>query len=69
MKKYITNIDVRYAETDQMGVVHHSPYAVYFELGRIQWLDEMGFSYDQMERTALCYLSLVGKLTLKDQLF
>lgn len=49
MKKHITNIKVRYAETDQMGIVHHSNYAQYFELARIEWLDNLGFSYKKME--------------------
>ena len=40
---------VRYAETDQMGVVYHGNYAQYFEMGRTSWLREMGFSYKEME--------------------
>jgi acyl-CoA thioester hydrolase len=32
-----TQIKVRYAETDQMGVVHHANYALYLELARIEW--------------------------------
>ncbi len=42
-------IKVRYAETDQMGVVHHGNYAQYFEIARIDWLDSMGVSYKSME--------------------
>lgn len=40
---------VRYAETDQMGVVYHGNYAQYFEIGRVEWLRKMGLSYKQME--------------------
>ncbi|MFT7051765.1 MAG: acyl-CoA thioester hydrolase [Psychroserpens sp.] len=40
---------VRYNETDQMGVVYHGNYAQYFEMGRTDWLREMGFSYRAME--------------------
>ena len=40
---------VRYAETDQMGVVYHGNYAQYFELGRVEWLRSMGITYKSME--------------------
>ncbi|NER15658.1 acyl-CoA thioesterase [Spongiivirga citrea] len=42
-------IKVRYGETDKMGVVYHGNYAQYLELGRIEWLDKLGFSYKEME--------------------
>jgi acyl-CoA thioester hydrolase len=45
-----TQIKVRYAETDQMGVVHHANYALYLELARIEWLSMLGFSYAEMEK-------------------
>ena len=41
---------VRYAETDQMGYVHHGNYAQYFEMGRIEWLRTLGISYKKMEQ-------------------
>lgn len=44
-----TKISVRYGETDQMGVVYHANYAVYFEVGRTEWLREFGLSYRTME--------------------
>jgi acyl-CoA thioester hydrolase len=44
-----TEIRVRYGETDQMGVVYHANYAVYFEVGRTEWLREYGLSYSGME--------------------
>ncbi|MGM7701305.1 acyl-CoA thioesterase [Pseudalkalibacillus sp. Hm43] len=44
-----TEIEVRYAETDQMGVVHHANYLVWFELGRTRFIKELGFSYPKME--------------------
>ena len=44
-----TQIRVRYGETDQMGVVYHANYAVYFEVGRTEWLREFGLSYSGME--------------------
>lgn len=40
---------VRFAETDQMGVAHHSAYVVWFEAARVEWLRERGLSYRQIE--------------------
>ncbi|MET7029434.1 acyl-CoA thioesterase [Sediminicola luteus] len=40
---------VRYGETDQMGVVYHGNYAQYLEMGRVEWLRALGFSYKKME--------------------
>ena len=42
-------IRVRYGETDQMGVVYHGNYALYLEMGRIEWLRKFGISYKDME--------------------
>ncbi|NNE67407.1 MAG: acyl-CoA thioesterase [Pyrinomonadaceae bacterium] len=44
-----TKLRVRYAETDKMGIVHHSNYYVWFELGRSDLCRERGFSYLEME--------------------
>lgn len=44
-----TEIRVRYAETDKMGIVHHSNYLVWFELGRSEFCRARGFSYKEME--------------------
>ena len=44
-----TQIRVRYAETDKMGIVHHSNYAVWFEVGRSEYCRARGFSYLEME--------------------
>ena len=49
MKKNLTNLRVRYAETDQMGVVYYGNYAQYLEQGRTEWLREQGISYKWME--------------------
>ncbi len=50
MKKTTTRITTRYAETDQMGVIHHANYLIYIEQARLEWLDALGFSYAQMEK-------------------
>jgi len=45
----ITQIRVRYAETDAMGIVHHATYPIWMELGRSDLLREMGQSYAEWE--------------------
>ncbi len=48
-----TNIRVRYAETDQMGVVYHSNYFLYFESARAESIRHMGFTYADMEKMGI----------------
>jgi acyl-CoA thioester hydrolase len=45
-----TRVRVRYAETDQMGVVYHANYLVWFEMGRTDFIRRLGVSYADMER-------------------
>ncbi|MGM0634510.1 MAG: acyl-CoA thioesterase [Bacteroidota bacterium] len=52
-KKSVTEIEVRYAETDQMGIVHHGVYPQYFELGRVAWLNQYGMHYSEMEKSGI----------------
>ena len=47
---------VRYAETDQMGVVYHSNYLIWFEVGRVEIMRSLGFDYKRMEIEDDCYL-------------
>lgn len=42
------DLRVRFAETDAMGIVHHSAYIVWFEAGRIAWMDAAGVPYAEM---------------------
>ena len=44
-----SSITVRYAETDKMGIVHHSVYPVWFEIGRTDFIREVGMPYSVME--------------------
>jgi len=53
MKKHQINIRIRYGETDQMGIVHHSNYAQYLEFARIRWLENLGASYKKMEEEGI----------------
>lgn len=54
-----TTIRVRYAETDQMGVVYHSNFIIWFEVGRVELLRQMGFSYKEMEQQDDCHIAVV----------
>jgi acyl-CoA thioester hydrolase len=45
-----TRLRVRYAETDQMGVVYHANYLVWFEVGRVEHIRSMGLDYKSMEQ-------------------
>ena len=53
MKEHEFNVRVRYSETDQMGVVYHGNYAQYFEMGRVEWLRNLGISYKWMEENGI----------------
>ncbi len=48
-----TQLRVRYSETDQMGYVYYGNYAQYFEIGRVETLRELGFSYRQLEESGV----------------
>jgi acyl-CoA thioester hydrolase len=54
-----SRVRVRYAETDQMGVVYHSNYFIWFEVGRVELLRQLGFSYREMELEDGCYIAVV----------
>jgi acyl-CoA thioester hydrolase len=50
---------VRYAETDQMGVAYHSNHFIWFEVGRVELLRQLGFSYKDMEQNDNCHMPVV----------
>ena len=50
---------VRYAETDRMGVVYHSNFIVWFEVGRVEMLRQMGHRYRDVEREFDCHFAVV----------
>ena len=54
-----TQVRVRYAETDQMGIVYYANYLVWFEIGRVELLRSLGFSYSQLEIEHQCILPVV----------
>jgi len=53
-----TQVSVRYAETDQMGIVYYANYLVWFEVGRVAWCRAKGFQYSEMESTEKRYLAV-----------
>ena len=53
-----TCLRVRYAETDQMGVVYYANYLVWMEVGRVEFCKAAGFSYEQMEREDGIFLAV-----------
>jgi acyl-CoA thioester hydrolase len=54
-----TTLRVRYAETDQMGVVYYANYFIWCEIGRVEFLRQLGFDYKQMELEHQCHLPVV----------
>jgi acyl-CoA thioester hydrolase len=54
-----TRVRVRYAETDQMGVVYYANYLVWMELGRVELLRQAGFEYRSMEVDDDCHIPVV----------
>lgn len=58
-----TEIEVRYAETDQMGVVYHANYLVWLEIGRTHFIQALGFSYAELEKQG--YISPVIDISVQ----
>jgi acyl-CoA thioester hydrolase len=55
----VAGVRVRYAETDQMGVVYHSNYLIWFEVGRVELIRSMGLDYKRMEVEEGCGIAVV----------
>ena len=54
-----SRLRVRYAGTDQMGVVYHANHFIWFEVGRVELLRQLGFSYKEMEQQDNCFIAVV----------
>ena len=54
-----TEVRVRYAETDQMGIVYYANYLIWFEIGRVELLRSLGLVYSQLELDHQCILPVV----------
>jgi len=48
-----TKIVPRYAETDQMGIIHHSVYAIWYEQARTEYFNQVGMRYDEIEKDGI----------------
>ncbi|HZS54652.1 MAG TPA: thioesterase family protein [Bryobacteraceae bacterium] len=59
VRKHEARLRVRYAETDQMGVVYHANYLVWMEIGRVEYVRSLGVNYKDLENEGF-YLSVVG---------
>ena len=57
--KHRTSVRVRYAETDQMGVVYHANYLVWMEIGRVELVRSRGLNYKDLEATEGIFLGVV----------
>ena len=58
MSVHQTRLRVRYAETDQMGVVYYANYLVWMEVARVEFCKSVGFSYEHMEREDGIFLAV-----------
>ncbi|MDC3425920.1 acyl-CoA thioesterase [Aquibacillus sp. 3ASR75-11] len=65
MKKVRTSIKVRYQETDQMGVVYHANYLVWFKIGRTALIESLGFQYHEMEKQGVVSPVVDASLSFK----
>lgn len=54
-----TSLRVRYAETDNMGVAYHSNFVIWFEVGRVELMRQLGFRYRDMEEHDNCHMPVV----------
>jgi acyl-CoA thioester hydrolase len=59
------SIRVRYTEVDAMGYLHHSRFLQYFEMGRIEFLRAMGFSYADLEREGVFFVVTKAEIRFK----
>ena len=68
-KKFVLKLKTRYAETDQMGVIHHGNYPTYLELSRIEWLRSLGLSYAKLEKQGILLPVLSISIDYKHPLY
>lgn len=65
MKIVETPIQVRYQETDMMGVVYHANYLVWFEIGRTSFIEALGFKYSEIEKQGVVSPVIDASLSFK----
>jgi acyl-CoA thioester hydrolase len=67
--QFETTIRVRYAETDAMGIVHHSRYFVWLETARVEWLKSCGLNYKKLEQDGFFIPVVEANLTYRSPSF
>lgn len=65
MTEHTILIRVRYPEVDAMGYLHHSRYLQYFEMGRIELLRKIGYSYAELERAGVMFAVVRAEVRYK----
>lgn len=66
MKVVETPIQVRYQETDMMGVVYHANYLVWFEIGRTAFIEGLGFKYSEIEKEGVVSPVIDANISFKN---
>ena len=62
------HITARYAETDMMGIIHHSVYPVWFEAARTNMIRSIGITYSQLEKDGIMLpLSEIGRASCRER--
>lgn len=65
MREHTVRVRVRYGETDQMGVVYHPNYFLYFETGRTELLREAGVAYSELEKSGVLLVVTEASITYR----
>ena len=65
MREHTVTVRVRYGETDQMGVVYHPNYLLYFETGRTELLRAAGVAYSELEKSGVFLVVTEASLTYR----
>jgi acyl-CoA thioester hydrolase len=65
LPQHAITIRVRYPEVDAMGYVHHSRYLQYFEMGRVELLRSLGYSYADLERQGVFFVVVKAEIRYK----
>ena len=68
-KTFKTTITARYSETDSMSFVHHSNYLKYYEIGRLEWFKNIGFSYKKLEENNIILPVIKTNITFRKPAF
>lgn len=65
LPQHTLTIRVRYPEVDRMGCLHHSRYLQYFEMGRVELLRSLGYSYADLEKQGVFFVVIKAEIRYK----